>query len=612
MDLLLPAAAPNGAAGTSTLRPASPVPSLFHLFSVFISFYPASTLHIHQPITEQHVHVQQTMRHIASVRLSLRPLRPLAVRGYAAKPLDIDQVEDPYFDDVVEELKRRRRKADAKRRQYVSHCFVVVTPLIMCQGASFVDNAIVTVRGGKGGNGAAALEASLRGPSSPSGGNGAHGGSVYITTSPELTSLATVRKRLIGGAGGSGGGAFKHGRKGEDLIVQVPVGTIVRELKREGEEERMEREEDDLGLSDADKKKKRWQRWFLAHPSTKGEVSEEEYTDAEDLLRREKRWIPHTPSFDQTPPLYLDITEPLDEPVLLASGGAGGLGSPFFTSPRLASRGTLPPTHTFEFELKLLADVGLVGFPNAGKSTILRALTGRRAEVAGYQFTTLNPQIGVVRIYEDGSWGVGHEEVVETWIEREREDLSRQTGSPFPASRTKNRQDKLERLERLRFTLSDNPGLLPMASQNVGLGHSFLRSIERSPVLAYVLDLTKPSPVEDLQVLKEELEAYKPGLSERAAVVVLNKADGVPEEEGKKRVEDVKAFVNAHGGGEVIVLSGRYGLGMERLVAVLADNVEKARTERVEALNRERQAAAAAGAEEGSISHWVSGFGLKQ
>lgn len=483
----------------------------------------------------------------------------------------------------------------------------------MCQGASFVDNAIVTVRGGKGGNGAAALEASLRGPSSPSGGNGAHGGSVYITTCPELTSLATVRKRLIGGAGGAGGGAFKHGRKGEDLIVQVPVGTIVRELKREGEEERMEREEDDLGLSDADKKKKRWERWFVAHPSTKGELSEEEYTDAEDHLRREKRWMQHTPSFDQTPPLYLDITEPLDEPVLLASGGVGGLGNPFFTSPRLASRGTLPPTHTFEFELKLLADVGLVGFPNAGKSTILRALTGRRAEVAGYQFTTLNPQIGVVRIYEDGSWGAGHEEVVETWIEREREDFSRQTGSPFPASRTRNRQD--DKLERLRFTLSDNPGLLPMASQNVGLGHSFLRSIERSPVLAYVLDLTKPSPVQDLQVLKEELEAYKPGLSERAGVVVLNKADDVPEEEGKKRVEDVQAFVNAHGGEEVIVLSGRYGLGMERLVAVLADNVERARTERVEALERERQAAAEAaeaGGEEESISHWVSGFGLKQ
>lgn len=552
------------------------------------------------------------MRHIASVRLSLRPLRPLAARGYAAKPLDIDQVEDPYFDDVVEELKRRRRKAHAKRRQYVSPTALCPHPTHnVSQGASFVDNAIVTVRGGKGGNGAAALEASLRGPSSPSGGNGAHGGSVYITTSPELTSLATVRKRLIGGAGGPGGGAFKHGRKGEDLIVQVPVGTIVRELKREGEEERMEREEDDLGLSDTDKKKKRWQRWFLTHPSTKGEVSEEEYTDAEDLLRREKRWIPHTPSFDQTPPLYLDITEPLDEPVLLASGGAGGLGNPFFTSPRLASRGTMPPTHTFEFELKLLADVGLVGFPNAGKSTILRALTGRRAEVAGYQFTTLNPQIGVVRIYEDGSWGVGHEEVVETWIEREREDFSRQTGSPFPASRTKNRHDKLERL---RFTLSDNPGLLPMASQNVGLGHSFLRSIERSPVLAYVLDLTKPCPVEDLQVLKEELEVYKPGLSERAGVVVLNKADDVPEEEGKKRVEDVKAFVNEHGGGEVIVLSGRYGLGMERLVAVLADSVEKARTERVEALKRERQAAAAAagGEEEESNSHWVGGFGLKQ
>ncbi|OXC68070.1 hypothetical protein AYX13_03279 [Cryptococcus neoformans] len=530
------------------------------------------------------------MRHIAPIRRPVHPLRQLAARGYASRPLDIDHVDDPDFEDVVGELKRRRRKADAKRRQY---------------GASFIDHAIVTVRGGKGGNGAAALEASLRGPLFPSGGNGAQGGSVYITTSPELTSLATVKKRLIGGAGGPGGGAFKHGRKGEDLVVQVPVGTIVRELKREGEEERMEREEDELGLSDAEKKKKRWQRWFIAHPSTKGEVSEEEYAAGEDLLRREKRWIAHTPSFDHTPPFHLDITEPLDEPVLIASGGSGGLGNPFFPSPRLASRGTLPPTHTFEFELKLLADVGLVGFPNAGKSTILRALTGRRAEVAGYQFTTLNPQIGVVRVYEDGSWGVGKEEVVETWIEREREDLSRQTGSPFPASRIKKSQE--DKLERLRFTLSDNPGLLPMASQNVGLGHSFLRSIERSPVLAYVLDLTKPSPVQDLQVLKEELEAYKPGLSERAGVVVLNKGDAVPEEQGKKRVEDVTAFVNENKSGEVIVLSGRYGLGMERLVALLADKVEKARVERADMLDRERNAV-----KEEPISHWVSGFGLKR
>lgn len=605
-------AAPNGAQRLSDPRaPFRHSPICFPRFIPFLSrLHPA-----HSPahVSTSNIHLHHTMRHIAPIRLFVHPFRQLAARGYASRPLDIDHVDDPDFEDVVGELKRRRRKADAKRRQYVSllslsfffFCLARPPPLKLPQGASFIDHAIVTVRGGKGGNGAAALEASLRGPLFPSGGNGAQGGSVYITTSPELTSLATVKKRLIGGAGGPGGGAFKHGRKGEDLVVQVPVGTIVRELKREGEEERMEREEDELGLSDAEKKKKRWQRWFIAHPSTKGEVSEEEYAAGEDLLRREKRWIAHTPSFDHTPPIHLDITEPLDEPVLIASGGSGGLGNPFFPSPRLASRGTLPPTHTFEFELKLLADVGLVGFPNAGKSTILRALTGRRAEVAGYQFTTLNPQIGVVRVYEDGSWGVGKEEVVETWIEREREDLSRQTGSPFPASRIKKSQE--DKLERLRFTLSDNPGLLPMASQNVGLGHSFLRSIERSPVLAYVLDLAKPSPVQDLQVLKEELEAYKPGLSERAGVVVLNKGDAVPEEQGKKRVEDVTAFVDENKCGEVIVLSGRYGLGMERLVARLADRVEKARVDRADMLDRERNAV-----KEEPISHWVSGFGLKR
>ncbi|WVQ84798.1 hypothetical protein IAT38_006955 [Cryptococcus sp. DSM 104549] len=473
------------------------------------------------------------------------------------------------FDDIAEELKRRRRKADAKRRQY---------------GTSFIDHAIVTVRGGKGGNGAAALAASLRGPSAPAGGNGAQGGSVYLTTSSDLTSLATVRKRLIGAQGGSGSGAFRHGRRGEDLLVEVPVGTIIREIRREGEEERTLREEEEMGLDEEEKRRKRWQRWFIAHPSAGGELSEEEYVEGEAMLKRERRWTQHTPSFAEVPPLELDITRPLSEPVLLAAGGQGGLGNPFFSSTRLASRGSLPPTLTFEFELKLLADVGLVGFPNAGKSTLLRALTGRKAEVAGYQFTTLNPQIGVVRVYEDGTWaGQGGEVVEETWVEREREAAARLTGEQAfaPAPTPSLSPGGAPRLERTRFTLSDNPGLLPSASANVGLGHAFLRGIERSPVLAYVLDLTRPSPAEDLASLRAELEAYKPGLAGRAGVVILNKGDGVDEATGRARVSAVEKAVEALGDdGEVIVLSGKYGLGMERLVSTLAERVEVARQER--------------------------------
>ncbi|WVQ77497.1 hypothetical protein IAR50_007183 [Cryptococcus sp. DSM 104548] len=528
--------------------------------------------------------------------LSRSLIVPRACRCYATAPKIIDNPED--FEDVVEELKRRRRKADSKRRQY---------------GATFVDHALVTVRGGKGGSGAAALEASLRGPAAPSGGNGAQGGSVWLTTSPDLSSLATLKKRLIGGQGGTGSGAFRHGRKGEDLIVQVPLGTIVRELKREGEEEKMERDEEAMGLSDEEKRKSRWQRWFITHPSTGGQVSPEEYEEGEALLKKERRWLTHTPSFEESPPIYLDITKPLAEPVLLVAGGSGGLGNPFFPSPRIASRGILPPTHTFEFELKLLADVGLVGFPNTGKSTILRALTGRKAEVADYSFTTLNPQIGVVRVFEDGSWGDRGEEVVETQIERERENKARTEGTGWTHPTPLPRSDKRQLPERLRFTLSDNPGLLPLASQNVGLGHSFLRSIERSPVLAYVLDLTKEAPEEDLDVLKGELEAYREGLSERARVVVLNKGDKVSEEEGKERIENVeKVLAGWDGEFETIVLSGRHGLGMDGLVQALAGRVERAREEKA-IQDKERAERGGDGVEDRGVQRVPrSGFGVKK
>jgi GTP-binding protein len=231
---------------------------------------------------------------------------------------------------------------------------------------------------------------------------------------------------------------------------------------------------------------------------------------------------------------------------------------------------------TFSLELKLLADVGLVGFPNAGKSTILRALTGRKTEVAGYEFTTLNPQIGMVRVWDDGGWG-GEEGVVEeSQVERDRESQARQRGDYVPTPKeTRSSADGL-RVERLRFTISDNPGLLPLASENVGLGHSFLRSIERSLALAYVLDLSRPHPAQDYGTLKRELEAYKPGLADKAAVVVLNKGDEVEEDVGRKRVQDVRDAVEGQGM-EVIVVSGKYGFGMAKLVELLSGRVQAAR-----------------------------------
>ena len=386
-------------------------------------------------------------------------------------------------------------------------------------------------------------------------------------------------KRIVGQQGGNGSGSWKHGRRPADITVKVPIGTVVREIRREEESERWE--VDVKGL-DREERNKRWrERWFLKHPS--GEISDPDYHHAFDILSRKGHLDPPPSTSNQ--PFYLDITRPITTPILLSKGGKGGLGNPHFHIPaaatpsRLASRGVQPPTYTFEFELKLLADVGLVGFPNAGKSTVLRALTGRRAEVAGYSFTTLNPQIGVVRVYEDGSWastsaGASSGDLMggvieESEIERQREQQRWDTGDYIPAQQKGDRK-----VERIRFTISDNPGLLPQASENVGLGHTFLRHLERCLVHVYVLDLSRADPLSDLEVLKEEMEAWKKGLAELDAVVVLNKADEVDEAIGRERVEQVKRALEVdRPGWEVVTVSAKYGLGLDKLVDILSAKV---------------------------------------
>ncbi|CAK9783809.1 GTP-binding protein Obg/CgtA [Cutaneotrichosporon oleaginosum] len=506
----------------------------------------------------------------------LHPYRPVTLRcsGRAASSSSKSKREEPEprhidedideFDDVLGELHRRRKKMDAKRNR---------------TGGDFVDFLRVTVRGGKGGAGTAAFLPTKRGLGPPSGGNGGPGGSVYLETSPLVTSLTSVSNRLIGGQGGHGAGNLRHGRRGDDITVVVPVGTVIREIGREGEAEKTGRENDDLGLSREERHKRTQERWFVQHPTL--QPNEREMAEAEGTCRRAGRWSRPTPSFEQEPALEMDISAPLTAPVLLARGGAGGLGNPHFVSghnrhPRLASRGVLPPTRTFEFELKLLADVGLVGLPNAGKSTLLRALTGRRAEVANYAFTTLHPQIGVVRVLEDGSWAAEQQgPVEETEQEREFDALAREVGEYVPLGRAS--RDR-KRTERTRFSVSDNPGLLARASENYGLGHSFLRSIERSLALAYVMDGRRPDPAADMRVLRAELEAYKAGLAGRARVIALNKTDELPEDEIESKVAALRATVEEFGdNAEVLVISAKFGTGVDRVVHLLADAVDAAR-----------------------------------
>ena len=434
------------------------------------------------------------------------------------------------------------------------------------------------------------------------------GGNVYFTTSPHVTSLVSVPKRIRAANGANGSGSYRHGRNGLDTIVQLPVGTVIKEMHRETEEERLRRDELALGLDDETLLLERRARLFVKHPT--GEIMDDDYDEAERTLFKEGRLTMPTREGilpkrrpETYTPLDLDVEKPLEKPVLVSAGGLGGLGNPHFynsasphRAPRLASRGLAPPIITLALELKLLADVGLVGFPNAGKSTILRALTGRRAEVAGYQFTTLNPQVGVVRVMDDGTWqgGLAEGEVVEeTWKERQAEAEGIESAQP--------RVSRIDKgVEVVRFTMSDNPGLLPQASENYGLGHSFLRSIERSLALVYVLDLTRPNPEQDLMALRHELEAYKPGLSRKGRLVILNKADEVDEERGKERRAAVETALERLKEEketlDLVTVSGKYNLGLKKVVQRLGRYVTEAREAEEQEDERDEQVQSSADA----------------
>lgn len=234
-----------------------------------------------------------------------------------------------------------------------------------------------------------------------------------------------------------------------------------------------------------------------------------------------------TPYEDETPssvPWRVDLNEPTpaDSPgILLASGGRGGLGNPTFLSsanrsPKFATRGEWGESLEVMLELKRPSDIGLVGLPNAGKSTILRAISASKAQVGHWRFTTLSPNLGVVRLGSDGNViGVDDSEVQEGYgDDRAIYSKCASTGEAC-----------VDAEEEFRLVLSDIPGLIDGAADNRGLGHTFLRHIERCSLLAYVLDLTEPEPWRDLKVLHNELASYRNDLPTKARLVIVNKAD---------------------------------------------------------------------------------------
>ncbi len=330
---------------------------------------------------------------------------------------------------------------------------------------AFVDQAKFNVKAGDGGNGCVSFRREKFVPrGGPDGGDGGRGGSVIIESSSRLHSLIDFRYRSHFKAerGLHGKGKDMHGRKGKDCIMVVPVGSILKD-------------------------------------SDTGEI-------------------------------IGDLCEEGDR-IVIAQGGKGGQGNPHFASgtnrtPRIATKGTEGEEKWVIIELKLIADIGLVGLPNAGKSTLLSQLSAANPKVAGYPFTTLEPQLGVL-----------HLKHMESCI------------------------------------IADIPGLIEGAHQGVGLGFQFLRHIERTRIILHILDAASEGVLDDFTVVENELDAYNKDLIQRTTLVVLNKAD----------IADAEQLTLLQGslqekGLDSFVISGLTGDGIEELKERIADMLDDLNT----------------------------------
>lgn len=292
-----------------------------------------------------------------------------------------------------------------------------------------VDERTLTLSGGRGGDGSVHwLRRKYVPKGGPDGGNGGRGGDVYIQTVRDIFALNryTEGKVMQAEDGMKGGGNMQSGKNGSDLIVSVPVGSVVTNTA--------------------------------------------------------------------THETFELLTE--GEKVLVASGGVGGLGNAHFkssrnTTPTVATKGQEPQSYTFFIELNMIAEVGIIGLPNAGKSSFLNALTNARANVGAYPFTTLNPNLGVFH---------GH-------------------------------------------VLADIPGIIEHASEGKGLGHSFLKHISRTNLLVHLVS-AEEDVVSAYETVRKELVAYRRGLEEKEEIVVLSKVDLVSEEEAREKLQQLRSEVS--------------------------------------------------------------------
>lgn len=326
----------------------------------------------------------------------------------------------------------------------------------------FVDRVKIHVKGGNGGNGMVSFfRAKYVTHGGPDGGDGGRGGDVIFVGDESMGTLMDFRyKRMFKAGNGQDGGKRNcFGKDGESVVIKVPVGTVIREA--------------------------------------------------------------------ESGKIMADITKHGEEKILI-HGGKGGKGNQHFATPtrqapRYAEPGRVAKEYDVILELKLIADVGLIGFPNVGKSTLLSMVTNANPKIANYHFTTLAPNLGVV----EGRYGVS-------------------------------------------FVLADIPGLVEGASEGVGLGHAFLRHVERTKVFIHVVDaagVEGDDPVENVRKINQELEAYNPELMKRPQVIAANKTDIPGSEENVERLKE--AYEKE--GFEVFPISAATNKGLDELLTKVAE-----------------------------------------
>ncbi len=334
----------------------------------------------------------------------------------------------------------------------------------MANGNMFTDKVKITIKSGDGGDGMNSFKSYKGKPAcGPDGGDGGNGGNVFIVADKNVNDLLSFRyvSKYVAGNGERGGTNKCFGRGGDDVIIKVPLGTVVKDLET-------------------------------------GAVIADMFADGEKKL--------------------------------IAEGGRGGKGNVRFTTsrrhaPNFAQKGEKTEPHVLQLELKVIADVGLIGFPNVGKSTLLSKISAAKPKIANYHFTTLSPNLGVVKYYDNS------------------------------------------------FVAADIPGLIEGAAEGAGLGHDFLRHIERTRMLVHVIDASGTEgrdPVEDFKKINAELKVYSKKLAKLPQVIALNKCDVYGAEENVKAFK--KKYCRRY---KIFPITAVSGEGTEKLVAAVFDKLQQ-------------------------------------